>query len=257
MTKIAVAGATGRLGRHLVDVLQERGHETVPMSRATGVDVITGEGLDAALEGVDAIVDSATGPSPDEEEATRFFTASAANLQAAAERAGVERIVTVSIIGTDHFEGGYGAAKMAHEKFAQAGPVPGRIVRAAQFHEFVEELLGWGLQGDVSRMPSMRTQLVSARALAEVIADVATAPEATGPTVEVAGPREENLVEAARLLVERRGDGITVEVATGDEDPYASVNQSGALLPGPDAILAGPTYAEWLEANVPEPSRAA
>ncbi|MGH3138147.1 MAG: NAD-dependent epimerase/dehydratase family protein, partial [Gaiellales bacterium] len=42
--KIAVAGATGRVGRHIVEVLEERGHDVVPISRATGVDVITGQG---------------------------------------------------------------------------------------------------------------------------------------------------------------------------------------------------------------------
>ena len=79
-TKIAVTGATGRLGRQLVDVLEEQGHEVVPIARSKGVDVITGQGLVAALEGVDAVVDLATGPSPDEAEATEFFTTSMRNL---------------------------------------------------------------------------------------------------------------------------------------------------------------------------------
>src|SRR5262245_21144489 len=99
--KIAVAGATGRVGRHIVEVLTARGHEVVPMSRASGVDVVTGEGLDGALVGVDSIIDAATSPTPDEEAATAFFTAAARNLQQAGERTGVQRIVVVSIIGID------------------------------------------------------------------------------------------------------------------------------------------------------------
>jgi putative NADH-flavin reductase len=55
--KIAVAGATGRVGHHVVDVLHERGHEVVAISRANGVDIITGFGLDAALAGVEVIID--------------------------------------------------------------------------------------------------------------------------------------------------------------------------------------------------------
>src|SRR5919198_3952695 len=105
--KIAVAGATGRAGRHTVDALTERGHEVVPMSRAVGVDVITGEGLDEALVGVQTIVDAATGPSPEEGPATEFFTTAARNLQQAGERAGVDRIVAISIIGIDQYTGGY------------------------------------------------------------------------------------------------------------------------------------------------------
>src|SRR3954465_9426274 len=102
--RIAVAGATGRLGRHVVDVLNERGHEAVPMSRATSVDVVTGEGLAEALAGAEGIIDAATGPSPDEKEATDFFTASAKNLQRGGERAGVKRIVVVSIVNTDRMD---------------------------------------------------------------------------------------------------------------------------------------------------------
>lgn len=136
-TRIAVAGATGRVGRHVVDVLEAAGYPTVAMSRATGVDVVTGEGLDEALGGVYAIIDAATGPSADEQPATEFFEAAARNLQRAGARAGVERIVVVSIIGTDRSTGGYTAAKVAHERATLAGPVPARILRAAQFHEFV------------------------------------------------------------------------------------------------------------------------
>jgi uncharacterized protein YbjT (DUF2867 family) len=114
--KIAVAGATGRAGRHVVDVLEAAGHDVVAISRSSGVDVITGEGLADALAGVECVVDVATGPSPDQEAATAFFTAAARNLQELGERAGVRRIVAASIIGADRFRGGYGAAKVAHER---------------------------------------------------------------------------------------------------------------------------------------------
>src|SRR4051812_30109992 len=127
-SKIAVTGATGRLGTHIVDLLESRGYDVVPISRSQGVDVITGEGLDEALTGVETIIDAATGPSPHENAATEFFTTSARNLQDAGERAGVRRLVLVSIIGIDKFEGGYNAAKVAQEQIHLAGPVPTRIV---------------------------------------------------------------------------------------------------------------------------------
>jgi uncharacterized protein YbjT (DUF2867 family) len=170
--KVAVAGATGRVGHHIVEVLTERGHGVVPMSRASRVDVITGEGLDEALVGVDSIIDAATGPSPDEEAATAFFTAAARNLQEAGERAGVRRIVVVSIIGADRFIGGYGAAKIAHEQATLSGPIAARVLRASQFHEFVSTLVDWGRNGGVSYVPRMRTQLVAARTVAEGVADL-------------------------------------------------------------------------------------
>ena len=75
--KIAVTGATGRVGSHVVEILEQRGHDVVPISRSQGVDVVSGAGLDEALLGAETIIDTATGPSPDEEQATTFFTASA------------------------------------------------------------------------------------------------------------------------------------------------------------------------------------
>src|SRR5215468_5065158 len=128
-SKIAVAGATGRVGHHVADVLAERGHDVVPMSRARGVDVITGDGLAAALAGVEYVIDAATGPSAEQHAATTFFTTAARNLQQAGQRAGVRRIVVVSIIGTDRFTAGYGAAKVAHERAMLAGPVPALVLR--------------------------------------------------------------------------------------------------------------------------------
>jgi len=254
-TKFAVAGATGRVGRHVVDILESRGYGVVPISRSHGVDVVTGEGLDQALAGVETIIDVATGPSPDQRAATDFFTAAAHNLQEAGARAGVRRLVVVSIIGIDEFDGGYNAAKAAHEQVALAGPIPARIVRAAQFHEFVEELMNWGRQGDVSYVWEMRTQLVSARTVAEALVELATAPDAefeAAETTEIAGPREERLVEAARLLAARRGEGLRVEEASSDPaDPDSRRYANGAALPGPGATLAGPTFEEWLDATVP------
>ena len=252
MARIAVAGATGRVGRHVVDVLEGDGHEVVAISRSHGVDVITGDGLAAALDGAESVVDAATGPSPEQGAATEFFTTAARNLQEAGSRAGVRRIVVVSIIGTDKFTAGYGAAKLAHERAALAGPVPARILRAAQFHEFVEVLMAWGSQGEVCYLPPMRTQLVAARTVAEALAALAVAPQSAAagePVSEIAGPREEYLPDMAALLAARRGDVVKIEAASNPADPDDALNSSGALLPGPDATLAGPTFEEWLDAT--------
>jgi uncharacterized protein YbjT (DUF2867 family) len=250
MSRIAVAGATGRVGRHVVDVLNERGHDVVAISRSNGVDVITGDGLATALEGAEVIIDVATGPSPEQGAATEFFTTAARNLQEAGEKTGVRKLVVVSIIGTDRAVGGYGAAKLAHERAALAGPIPARILRAAQFHEFVEVLMGWGRQGDVVYLPEMRTQIVAARTVAEALADLAlsTEPEGAQPA-EIAGPREEYLPDLAALLAAKRGDPVKIEAVSNPADPDDALNTNGGLLPSAHASLAGPTFAEWLDAN--------
>ena len=251
--KIAVAGATGRVGRHVVDVLEARGHHVVPMSRSVGVDVITGEGLAEALVGVDTVIDAASWPSPEQEAATEFFTTSARNLHEVGEQAGVGRIVVVSIIGIDRFTAGYLAAKKAHEQAVVAGPIPVRILRAAQFHEFVEPVVNWGRNGEVSYVAPMRTQLVAARTVAKALAELAldngSEPAPGSRIPEIAGPREESLVDVARLLAARRGEPIRIEPVKDPADPDRELYEEGALLPGPTATLAGPTFEEWLDST--------
>ncbi|HJY81768.1 MAG TPA: NAD(P)H-binding protein [Candidatus Binatia bacterium] len=255
-SKIAVAGATGRVGRHVVAVLKAQGHEVVSMSRSNGVDVVTGDGLAQALSGVECIIDVATTPESDQAAATEFFTAAAHNLQVAGERAGVQRIVVVSIIGADRFTAGYNVAKVAHERAMLSGPIPVRILRAAQFHEFVAQVVEWGRQGGVSYLPKMRTQLVAARTVAQALADLATAPEeapapgsAGAPILEIAGPREESLVDMAILFAARRGMAVRIEGVSDPNDPNRELFENGALLPGPHATLAGPTFEEWLDST--------
>jgi uncharacterized protein YbjT (DUF2867 family) len=248
--KVAVAGATGRVGRHVVGILAERGHDVVAISRSRGVDVFSGDGLAEALDGVSVVIDVATGPSPEQDAATTFFTTAARNLHDAGQRAGVERIVVVSIIGCDLYSGGYNAAKVAHEEATLAGSIPARVLRAAQFHEFVGQLLDWGRRGDVSYLPNMRTQLVAARTVAEALVDLAgdesPVPADRALIPEIAGPREESLVVMARLLAEHRGDALRIEEVT-PTDSDGELSAGGALLPSPHAVLAGPTFAQWLD----------
>jgi uncharacterized protein YbjT (DUF2867 family) len=249
--KIAVAGATGRAGRHVVDVLGERGYQVVPISRSSGVDVITGDGLAEALAGVQCVIDTATGPSPEQEAATEFFTTAAENLHKVGASERVERMVVVSIIGCDRFTAGYNAAKLAHEQAMLSGPIPVRVLRAAQFHEFVGQLVDWGRQDDVSYVPEMRTQLVAARTVAEALVDLATVPDGTvGRQIpEIAGPREESLVAMARLLVARRGNNLRIEPVSDPADPDSELYATGGLLPSAHATLAGPTFEQWLHST--------
>jgi uncharacterized protein YbjT (DUF2867 family) len=254
--RIAVAGATGRVGRHVVDVLNEHGQNVVPISRATGVDLITGEGLAEALTGVECIIDVATGSSLDQEDATEFFTTAARNLHALGVRAGVRRIVEVSIIGIDRFTAGYGAAKVAHEQAMLSGPIPVQILRAAQFHELIPQIVEWGRQGDVSYVTKMRTQPVAARTVAEALVDLATKPASApapgtsgAPILEIAGPKEEDPVDMASRFAARRGDSVRIEGVSDPTNPDRHLNETGALLAGPHATLAGPTFDEWLDAT--------
>jgi uncharacterized protein YbjT (DUF2867 family) len=244
MTRIAVAGATGRLGAPLVEVLEGRGHEVVKASRTFGVDVITGEGLADALDGVDVIIDAASQATPDHDAAAAFFQTSTENLHRYGAEAGVQRLVVLSILGTDQFDTGFVGAVNVHEAAAKAGPLATDIVRASQFHEFLPLVIEWATQDGVAHLPKMRTQPVAAQALAEVLADLVEQPSSGGRLVEVAGPQEELLPDLARLLFDHDGSAVEIEAVVDPVD--GERHEAGALLPGPDAHLVGPTFAEWL-----------
>jgi uncharacterized protein YbjT (DUF2867 family) len=243
--KIAVAGATGRVGRHLVDILEAQGHEVAAISRSRGVDVITGEGLAEALVGAEAIVDAATGPSPDEHAATEFFTTATRNLQREGQRAGVQRSSSCRSSAATasrrlrRREGrpraGLLAARSRRACCARAVP---RVRRAAH---------GVGRRGDVTYVPKMRTQLVAARTVAEALADLATASGAR-PRRSSRSPGRARRASSRwrRLLAARRGDARASSRGR-PGDPAQSVFASGGLLPGPGAILAGPTFEAWLD----------
>jgi dTDP-4-dehydrorhamnose reductase len=157
-------------------------------------------------------------------------------------------MLVVSIVGTDRYAGGYGAAKVAHEQAALAGPIPTRIVRATQFHEFVEQLLAWGTQGDVAYVQTMRTQPVAARTVAETLADMIG--DTAGPAItEVAGPQEESMGDLAARFVDHRGLGVKVDEVSDPDDPDARLAADGGLLPGPDVRRVGPTFEQWLGAG--------
>lgn len=243
--RIAVIGASGRIGREVVDVLNDQGEEVVEITRSAGIDVVTGHGLAEALAGADLVVDAINAETTDTAAVTAFFDTVARTVGRAAAAAGVRRIAVVSIIGIDDFTAGHYAGKLAQERAYQAGPVPVRILRAAQFHEFTEMMLDWTTVGDRAEVPEYRARLVAARTVAEHLADLV---RADGPMmVEIAGPEEWRLADAVARVAARRGAPAQVVEVRNTADPDRRLQAEGALLPGPTAIIAGPTFAEWLD----------
>jgi len=237
--RIAVVGATGLVGRHVVKYLRDGGIDTVEVSRKNGVDVTTGEGLDAALEGVERIVDVTNAGTTEETPATEFFAVSAQRLQRAGARAGAKRIVLLSIVGIDGLTHGYWAAKRKQERTAKAGSVPVSILRSTPFHEFAGQVLAWGRDGEVTRVPEMPVQPVAVEVAAAELAAFAASRNGMPALVEVAGPRR---------LAARHPEHLSVE-GIRDASPDGPAIAAGALLPGPAAKRLGPTFQQWLDAG--------
>ena len=252
--KVIVVGGWGIADGHVVEALRRKGATAIPVSRRNGVDVATGVGLDQALSGAQRVVDVSSDASPDEATARAFFTASAQHLQRASERAGVERLVVLSIVGVDRLSGGYGAAKMDQERAIRSGPIPAFTLRSTQFFELLYRFRDWGLKDGVWWIPEQLIQPVSVAAMARVLADFVLAEDPPSGVAEVAGPRQEQLVEMACRWAARRGDPVEVR-GLPDDSADGRISKEGGLLPGPDATITGPTFQQWLDAGEREPER--
>jgi uncharacterized protein YbjT (DUF2867 family) len=245
--RIAVAGGSGTVGREVVAAARHRGHETVVIARSTGVDLRDGTGLEDALRGVDAVVDAVSIGTLSETASTEFFRAASGALLAAAADAGVSHAVLLSVVGVDRNPHGYYAGKVAQEELYERGPVPWTIVRATQFHEFAQQTAARARFGPIQLAPHARTQPIAAAEVGEHLVTLAeTGPQ--GRTADIAGPREEDLSDMIRAWVRRQGRrGPVIPVRL----PGAQMRgmRQGLALPGADARLLGPTFAEWLAAD--------
>jgi uncharacterized protein YbjT (DUF2867 family) len=242
---VAVAGGTGTVGRYVVEAARQRGHEATCLSRAAGVDLTSGAGLDSALAGVDVIIDCSNPDSLRRGPATRFFTEVTGRLHRAGGAGGARKLVALSIVGLDRAPGfGYYQAKLCHEAAVLAGPLPSSVLRATQFHEFPGQVMLRSRRGPVAPVPRMRVRSVAARTVGEALVALAEV-DTVGTAPELAGPEVADLVQLARALVRRRG-GRTRVVPVPVPGAAGRAMRSGALLPSPGARFEGPTFEAWL-----------
>ena len=245
--RVAVAGGTGVVGRHVVAALAAAGCEPVVLARSTGIDLVRGAGLDDALRGVGAVVDVSNVATQRRSAAVGFFTAATSALLAAGARAGVRHHVVLSIVGVDRVDTGYYAGKRAQEELVLAGDVPATVLRATQFHEFAEQVLAI-VGGPVAPVPRMRVQPVAAREVGAHLAELVLGPP-RGQAPELAGPEVHELSDLVRRLLRARGSRRRVLPLQG---PTAASRAAvgGALLPtgpGPRGLQ---TFDAWLQAAV-------
>ncbi|HCS61350.1 MAG TPA: 3-beta hydroxysteroid dehydrogenase [Microbacterium sp.] len=245
--KIAVAGGTGVVGKPTVDAVRGAGNEAIVLSRSQGVDLLTRKGLDAALAGVDAVIDTTNVTTLKAQASTEFFTTATKNLIDAASDAGVRHLVSLSIVGIDQMPYDYYAGKLAQEKVVEASLVPWTIQRATQFHEFAAQLFTRGKVGPLHLAPRARTQPIAARDVGERLA-VLAAGEAQGRVADLAGPQEEALDEMIKSYarsIGHRGWMPSVNLPT----KQMKGMRDGLALPGTGAILTTQTFSEWLAAH--------
>ncbi|MCM3659395.1 NAD-dependent epimerase/dehydratase family protein [Georgenia satyanarayanai] len=245
--KIAVAGGTGVVGRHVVEAVSAAGHEPVVVARSRGVDLTSGAGLDDVLDGVGAVVDVSNVTTLSRRSAERFFVRASGNLLAAGRRAGVQHHVLLSIVGVDRCPLGYYRAKLRQEEEVLSGPLPATVLRATQFHEFVDQTLS-RVPGPVAVVPRMRMQPVAASEVAAHLVEVA-AGEPQRRAADLAGPEVHEIVDLARQVTAARGlrrRVLPVRMPGG----AGRAMTDGSLLPTDDGPRGRVTFQEWLDGNL-------
>jgi uncharacterized protein YbjT (DUF2867 family) len=238
--KIVVIGGNGDVGTELVPRLQAAGHEAIAASRSTGVDALTGDGLDAALTGADVVVDLLNPPSWEPEAILSFFGDTSRNLIAAGERAGVGHHVPLSIVGMERATsaGPYYAGKLAQEEVVRGGNVPYTLARATQFFEFLAQIAEFSGY----RVPPAPMQPIAVVDVAALLAEIVVAPPVNG-IIDLAGPERETMD-----VLTARATGR--EITTDPEATYFGTPWSDDLLvAGDDARLGTTRFADWLAAH--------
>ncbi len=253
--KIVVIGGTGLIGSKVVAALSAQGHEALAAAPSTGVDTLTGRGLDEAFAGADVVVDVSNSPSFEDQPAMDFFETAGRNIARAEKAAGVGHHVALSVVGTDRLQdSGYFRAKLAQERLIQASDVPFTLLHATQFFEFLRGIADFS-QTDADgtvHLPPRRFQPIAARDVAAAVVDAALASPANG-TVEVAGPEIFRLDELVARVLGHNKDPRRV-IADPDAFYFGLDIDDRSLMPGAAARL-GATSFDWWLANVPPPPK--
>jgi uncharacterized protein YbjT (DUF2867 family) len=243
--KIVVIGGSGLIGSKLVAKLEQHGHQAVPASPDSGVNTLTGEGLDEVLAGASVVVDVSNSPSFEDAAVMEFFRTSTGNLIAAAKAAGMGHYVALSVVGTQRLaESGYFRAKIAQEELIADAGIPYSIVHATQFFEFMKRIADEATEGNTVRLPPAMIQPMAADDVASAVGRVAVGAPLNG-IVEVGGPQRFRLDELIRGILKQHDDPR--EVVADPRARYFGINPSErVLLPGEGALLAETRIEDWL-----------
>ncbi len=250
--KIVVIGGSGLIGSKVVQILRAAGHEVNAASPASGVNTITGEGLDAALAGAQVVLDVANSPSFEDKAVLEFFNTSGRNLLAAEARAGVQHHVALSVVGTDRLaESGYFRGKIAQEELIRNAHIPYTIVHSTQFYEFLGSIAQSGATGDAVHLSPAYVQPIASDDVASAVAQITLGQPRNG-IVEIAGPERVRLSELVQRYLQATKDPRKV-VADPQARYFGALLQDDTLVPSEGARIGKLGFAAWFA--LPKPAR--
>lgn len=245
LTTIAVIGATGTAGSRVVARLRARNVAVVEVSRAHGVDLLSGEGLYRAFKGVDVAID-VSNPVPEDgrPSVTEALAVASHNLMGVCAAREVQRLVVSTVAGINDpvFDGlPYFAAKRAAKEIVLDGPVPTTVVKSTTWYESAAAPAGpVHCDGDEVFVEDWLVQPIAADTVADVL--VETALGQTHAPRTITGPDAIRLPELTSKILARQGDSRRVSVVP----PESPALAAGALLAPDRAIVLGPDVETWL-----------
>lgn len=243
--KIVVIGGTGLIGSQVVNLLKKSEHEVIAAAPNTGVDTLTGEGLDEVLQNAQVVVDVSNSPSFEDNAVMNFFKTSNENLLKAEKKAGVKHHLALSVVGTQKLqESGYFRAKQVQEDMIQASGIPYTIVHATQFFEFAAGIVHMSLINDQVVLPDANIQPIASKDVAGFLAKmVVETPKNT--IVEIGGPKKYNMSEWIKYYTTATKKEFTI--VSDLKALYSGASIERDTLAPDNAVYLGETdYTNWI-----------
>ncbi|ANE50802.1 SDR family oxidoreductase [Flavisolibacter tropicus] len=242
--KIVVIGGTGLIGSKLVNKLRQLDHTVIAASPQSGVNTITGEGLNEVLKEAVVVVDVSNSPSFEDKAVLDFFQQSTTNLLKAEANAGVKHHVALSVVGAERLPGsGYLRAKVAQENLIKEAGIPYSILRSTQFFEFAGRIAQEGVVGNEVRISTGAIQPIASDETVAALADIViNAP--VNAIVEVGGPERMPMSEFIRYYLTATEDSH--QLIPDAHALYFGVElDDAALITGENARLGKIKYEDW------------
>ena len=230
MSTILVTGATGTLGTPTVTQLRAAGHEVRAFSRknAAGLtigDLLTGEGLADAMAGVDTAIHLSTG---------KRDVAQARAIIEASRMSGIAHFILISIVGIEDIPLGYYKNKIEIERLLVESRLPQTILRATQFHEFVDMVFSAQKSLPVVFAPAFSFQPIAVGEVAARLVELAGA-DAAGRVPDIGGPEQRTTLDLGKAW----------KRASGTRRPHWTLSLPGKTMAGYAAghnLVPGPAY---------------
>jgi uncharacterized protein YbjT (DUF2867 family) len=247
MAEFVIVGGTGQIGAKTVTRLRERGRDAVAASPSTGVDLLTGAGLDTALDGASVVIDVAKPRATDPDAVREYFSTGMATLLRAEREHGIRHHLALSIVGSERHDVPFYVGKAAGERAVRSSGLPFTILHATQFFEFAVAIAAQADARGVVTLPDALVQPCAGADVADVLVELALG-SALNADLDVAGPDRMPLAEFVSRALLANGDRRIVHAGpTGQY--FGGGLEREALVPGPDARILPTSFGEWLLAH--------